>query len=292
LLVFIKQLINGIQLGSIYGLVALGYTMVYGIAKLINFAHGDIIMVGAYFAFVMFTMMNIPLIPTFIGIVLLCAIVGVLIERVAYKPIRNSSRMSALITAIGVSFFLENLFLLIFKSNPKPFPNRFPEASINIGNIQMSSLSVFTIAITILIMIALTLFVNKTKLGTAMRAVSQDTNASLLMGININTTISVTFFIGSGLAAVASILYSSTYPSIDPYMGSLLGLKAFIAAVLGGIGIIPGAMLGGIIMGICEVMVKGYVSSSLADAVVFTVLIVVLLFKPSGILGKNVKEKV
>lgn len=292
MLILVKQIINGLQLGSIYALVALGYTMVYGIAKLINFAHGDIIMVGAYFALLMFNFLGFNLIATIIGIVLLCALLGVVIERVAYKPLRNSSRMSVLITAIGVSFLLENLFLLIFSSTPRPFPNRFPQNSFVFGKIQISYLSMFTIVITFIIMIFLYLFVNKTKLGKAMRAVSQDTGASQLMGININTTISITFFIGSGLAAIASIMYSSTYPLINPYMGSMLGIKAFVAAVLGGIGVIPGAMLGGIIMGITESLVKGYISSSMADAFVFIILILVLLIKPSGILGQNVKEKV
>ena len=289
---FIQQLINGLQLGSVYGLVALGYTMVYGIAKLINFAHGDIIMVGSYIALVCFTQFNLPLWLTFLIVVLGCSLLGVIIERVAYKPLRNSSRMSALITAIGVSLLLENLFLLLFSSNPRPFTNRFPNTSFMIGDLKLSFLTVATLLITIVLMLGLSLFVNKTKMGKAMRAVSEDAGAAQLMGININNTISLTFAIGTGLAAAAAILYSSTYLQINPYMGSMLGLKAFIAAVIGGIGIIPGAMVGGLIMGIAEALIKSYISSQLVDAMVFGILIIMLLVKPSGIFGKNVKEKV
>lgn len=289
---FIQQLINGIQLGSIYALIALGYTMVYGIAKLINFAHGDIIMVGAYMSLICLSTFGLPLWATFIVIAVFCAVLGVLIERVAYKPLRNSSRMSALITAIGVSLLLENLFLLLFSSDPKPYPNMFPDISFTIGGMSISFLTIATIVITITIMIVLSVFVNKTKLGTAMRAVSEDDGAAKLMGINVNTTISVTFAIGSALAAIAAVLYSSTYPLINPYMGSALGIKVFVAAVVGGIGIIPGAMCGGFIIGIAEALIKGYISSTLTDAFVFGILIVVLLVKPAGLLGKNIKEKV
>ncbi|SDN93535.1 branched-chain amino acid ABC transporter permease [Acetanaerobacterium elongatum] len=289
---FIYQLINGLQVGSIYALVALGYTMVYGIAKLINFAHGDIIMVGAYIALLAVGSMNLNIWVALLVSVVFCVILGVLIERVAYKPLRNSSRMSALITAIGMSLFLENLFLLIFSSNKRPFPNSFSGVAFSIGDKPISFNTLLTITISLVLMFVLWFFVQKTKIGKAMRAVSEDTAAAQLMGININTTISVTFAIGSGLAAVASVFYSSTYPLVDPYMGVMLGLKAFIAAVLGGIGSIPGAILGGVIMGIAESLTKGYISSTLADAVVFGILILVLLFKPSGLLGKNVKEKV
>ena len=289
---FIQQLINGIQLGSIYALIALGYTMVYGIAKLINFAHGDIIMVGAYMSLICLSTFGLPLWATFIVIAVFCAVLGVLIERVAYKPLRNSSRMSALITAIGVSLLLENLFLLLFSSDPKPYPNMFPDINFTIGGMSISFLTIATIVITIAIMIVLSAFVNKTKLGTAMRAVSEDDGAAKLMGINVNTTISVTFAIGSALAAIAAVLYSSTYPLINPYMGSALGIKVFVAAVVGGIGIIPGAMCGGFIIGIAEALIKGYISSTLTDAFVFGILIVVLLVKPAGLLGKNIKEKV
>lgn len=290
--VFIQQLFNGIQIGSVYALIALGYTMVYGIAKLINFAHGDVLMVGAYMSLICLSTFGLPLWATFIVIAVFCAVLGVLIERVAYKPLRNSSRMSALITAIGVSLLLENLFLLLFSSNPKPYPNMFPDITFTFGDISISFLTLATIVITVAIMIVLTLFVNKTKLGTAMRAVSEDEGAAKLMGINVNTTISVTFAIGSALAAVAAILYSSAYPVINPYMGSTLGIKVFVAAVVGGIGIIPGAMCGGFIIGIAEVFIKGYISSEFADAFVFGILILVLLIKPAGLLGKNVKEKV
>ena len=289
---FIQQLLNGLQLGSIYALVALGYTMVYGIAKLINFAHGDIIMVGSYIALTCFTKFNMSVLEAGLVAVVSCSVIGVVIERVAYKPLRNSSRLAALITTIGTSLLLQNLFLIMFGSSPRPFPNKFPTNTIDIGGLKISFLTIATIVITLIIMVFLSLFVSKTKLGKAMRAVSEDSGAAQLMGINIDTTISVTFAIGSALAAVAAILYSSTYPLINPYMGSMLGLKAFIAAVLGGIGIIPGAMLGGFIMGIAEALTKGYISTTLADAVVFVILIFVLLFKPAGLLGKNVKEKV
>ena len=289
---FIQQLLNGLQLGSIYALVALGYTMVYGIAKLINFAHGDIIMVGAYISLLCFTKFNLSIITTFLVTILCCSVIGVVIERVAYKPLRNASRLTALITTIGTSLFLQNLFLIMFGSSPKSFPNKFPKEALEIGGMRVSFLTLATIVITLAIMIGLSLFVGKTKLGKAMRAVSEDAGAASLMGINIDTTISVTFAIGCALAAVASILYSSTYPLINPYMGGTLGLKAFIAAVLGGIGIIPGAMLGGFIMGIAETLAKGYISTTFADAIVFLILILVLLFKPAGLLGKNIKEKV
>ncbi len=289
---FIQQLINGLQLGSIYALVALGYTMVYGIAKLINFAHGDIIMVGSYFALICFLQFNLPLWATFIVVILLCALLGVIIEKIAYKPLRNSSRMSALITAIGVSFLLENLFLLLFTSNPRPFNNRFPSTVFTIGDLKISFLTLATFIITIVLMIGLSLFVSKTKLGKAMRAVSEDSGAAQLMGININNTISLTFAIGTGLAAAAAILYSSTYQQINPYMGMMLGLKAFIAAVIGGIGSIPGAMVGGLLLGLAQALITAYISSSMVDAIVFGILIVMLLVKPSGIFGKNVKEKV
>lgn len=289
---FAQQLINGIQLGSIYALIALGYTMVYGIAKMINFAHGDIIMVGSYIALLIFTHLELSVWSTIALTALVSALLGVVIERLAYKPLRGSSRMSALITTIGVSLLLQNLFLLVFGSSPQPFPVRFPSESFSIFGVAVSYLTLVTIAITLVLMVVLTLFVERTRLGKAMRAVSEDAGAAQLMGINIDNTISITFAIGSALAAVAAVLYSSTYPLINPYMGSLMGLKAFIAAVLGGIGIIPGAMLGGFIMGIAEVFIKGYISSKLVDALVFGILIIVLLVKPAGILGKNIKEKV
>lgn len=294
LTVFIKQVINGIQAGSIYALVALGYTMVYGIVKLINFAHGDFIMVGAYAALMaipFFTAMGLPVWLCIIFAVLCCSLLGVITEKVAYKPLRNSPRISALITAIAVSLLLQNLFMVIFSSSPRPFPAVFQMAPVQLGSVQINGVSVLTIAISAALMVALQLFVKKTKMGKAMRAVSEDSEAAILMGISVNRTISMTFAIGSGLAAVASVMYGSVYPLIDPYIGSMLGLKAFIAAVLGGIGIIPGAMLGGIIIGVVESITKMY-NSQLSDAVVFGILILVLIIKPTGIFGKNVGEKV
>ncbi|HOQ16248.1 MAG TPA: branched-chain amino acid ABC transporter permease [Defluviitaleaceae bacterium] len=289
---FLQQLINGIHVGSIYALIALGYTMVYGIIKLINFAHGDIIMMGAYFTFVCIVTFNLPIGVALITPVILCLLSGILIERVAYKPLRNSPRLSALITAIGVSFLLENVFFKKFGQNPIPFPQIINPSPISLGPLQISRITFITVLISVLLMILLDLFIKKTKPGKAMRAVSEDPGAAQLMGINVNSTISLTFATGSALGAVGGILYSIAYPLIDPFMGVMPGLKAFVAAVLGGIGIIPGAMLGGFIMGIAESLTKGYISSQLADAVVFGILIVVLSLKPSGLLGKNVKEKV
>jgi len=288
---FLQQLINGIHVGSIYALIALGYTMVYGIIKLINFAHGDIIMMGAYFTFVCIVTFNLPIGVALITPVILCLLSGILIERVAYKPLRNSPRLSALITAIGVSFLLENVFFKKFGQNPIPFPQIINPSPISLGPLQISRITFITVLISVLLMILLDLFIKKTKPGKAMRAVSEDPGAAQLMGINVNSTISLTFATGSALGAVGGILYSIAYPLIDPFMGVMPGLKAFVAAVLG-IGIIPGAMLGGFIMGIAESLTKGYISSQLADAVVFGILIVVLSLKPSGLLGKNVKEKV
>ncbi len=295
LIVFIKHLINGIQVGSIYALVALGYTMVYGIVKLINFAHGDFIMVGAYAALITIpalTAMGLPAWLCVIAAIVVCSVLGVVTEKVAYKPLRNSPRISALITAIAVSLLLQNLFMVIFTSSPRPFPAIFHLKEVNIGSIQINGVSILTIVISAILMIVLQLFIKKTKLGRAMRAVSEDSKAATLMGINVDRTISMTFAIGSGLAAVASVMYGSIYPLIDPYMGAMLGLKAFIAAVLGGIGIIPGAMLGGLAIGLVESMTKAYINSQLADAVVFGILILVLIVKPEGIFGKNVGEKV
>ncbi|NLK20826.1 MAG: branched-chain amino acid ABC transporter permease [Epulopiscium sp.] len=289
---FLQQLINGIHIGSIYALIALGYTMVYGIVKLINFAHGDIIMMGAFIAFVSITGFGMPLWAVLIISVLFCLVSGILIEKIAYKPLRGAPRISALITAIGVSLFLENLFFKIFGANPRPFPTLFNPEPIFIGSLRISRITAVTIVISLVLMVVLDFFVRKTKTGKAMRAVSEDQGAAQLMGINVNTTISITFAIGSALGAIGGILYSAAYPLIEPFMGMMPGLKAFVAAVLGGIGIIPGAMLGGFIMGIAESFTKGYISSQLADAVVFGILIIVLSIKPSGIFGKNIKEKV
>ena len=292
---FIRQVINGIQAGSIYALVALGYTMVYGIVKLINFAHGDFIMVGAYiglFSIPVLESMGLPLWLCILPAVLLCIILGVVTERVAYKPLRKSSRISALITAIGVSLFLENLFQLLFKADPRSVKQIFNMGDITIGSIKIAGSTALTILISVVCMILLNIFVKKTKRGRAMRAVSENEAAAKLVGINTNTTISITFAIGSALAAVAAIMYCSAYPQIDPYMGSMLGLKAFVAAVLGGIGIVHGAMVGGFIIGIAECLTRAYISSELTDAVVFGILIIVLIVKPTGIFGKNVGEKV
>lgn len=289
---FISQIINGLHVGSIYALIALGYTMVYGIVKLINFAHGDVIMVGSYVVLISLTEMHVPFWIAILIAVVFCALLGMLIERFAYKPLRNTSRITPLITAIGVSLLLQNLAMKVFSANPKPFPNVIPGKPFQIGDVQIGRITVFTILISFVLMVLLELFVTKTKMGKAMRAVSEDAGAATLMGININTTIAITFAIGSGLAAVGGALYSTAYPIVDPYIGSMLGLKAFIAAVLGGIGKIQGAMLGAFIIGITECLTKGYVSSQLSEAVVFAILILVLLVKPAGILGQNIREKV
>lgn len=288
----IQQLINGLHVGSIYAVIALGYTMVYGIVKLINFAHGDIMMMGAYVAFVSISVFHLPIWLVIIISMIFCALSGILIELIAYKPLRKAPRISALITAIGVSLFLENLFLIIFKPEPKQIPNVISMSPIVIGELQISWITIITITLSIIFMIALDLFIKHTKPGKAMRAVSEDTAASMFMGINVNSIISMTFAIGSALGALGGVLYSIAYPQIEPYMGIMPGLKAFVAAVLGGIGIIPGAMVGGFIMGIVESLTKGFISSQWSDAVVFGILIIVLIVKPAGIFGKNVKEKV
>ena len=294
LIVFIKQFVNGIQVGSIYALVALGYTMVYGIVKLINFAHGDFIMVGGYV--VVFTTpflanLGVPAWLCVLAAVAVCSAIGVLTEKIAYKPLRGAPSLSVLITAIAVSLCLQNLALIFFSSSPRPMSAVFDVAPVTIGSIQFSGISILTIVMSVALMVALQLFIKKTRVGKAMRAVSEDSQAAILMGISTNKTISLTFAIGSGLAAMAAVMYCSAYPQVQPYMGSMLGLKAFIAAVLGGIGSIPGAMLGGILIGLVESITRHF-NSQLADAVVFAILIVVLLVKPAGIMGKNVGEKV
>lgn len=292
---FIRQLINGLQIGSIYALVSLGYTMVYGIVKLINFAHGDIIMVGAYISFIFASMMislGLPVWLSVIPAIIFCSLLGMLIEKIAYRPMRNSARISSLITAIGVSLLLQNSFMLVFSPNPKAFETVFSTTPLQIGELNINISTIITILISVILMILLQLFITKTKSGKAMIAVSEDFSAAQLVGINVDNTISMTFAIGSALAAVASLLYVSSYPQITPTMGSMLGLKAFVAAVLGGIGIIPGAMIGGFIIGIVEALTKAYISTQLADAVVFGILIIVLLFKPEGLFGTNKKEKV
>ncbi len=294
---FIQQLINGLSLGSIYALIALGYTMVYGIAKMLNFAHGDIIMVGAYALSVsaMSLSFNSPVLNMIIPIIICmvtCTILGVLIEKIAYKPLRNASPLAVLITAIGVSYFLQSVALLIFGSNQRKVDSVIPNYSITIGNINLTAEAMITLGVTIAIMIILACFINFTKTGKAMLAVSEDRGAAELMGINVNKTISITFAIGSFLAAIASVLFISSYGFVGPYSGAMPGIKAFVAAVLGGIGSIPGAMVGGIILGIIESFAKAYISTELADAIVFAVLIIVLLVKPTGLLGKKKTTKV
>jgi inner-membrane translocator len=289
---FIEQLINGLRTGSIYALIAIGYTMVYGIAKMINFAHGDIIMVGAYALYFSISVLGLPVPVALLLTVIVCSVLGVLIEKIAYKPLRKAQPLAVLITAIGMSFFLQSSSLLIFGSTPIPFQSVIPNENIKVGSVVISSITLVTLVVTAVAMILLTLFINKTKLGSAMRAVSEDKGAAELMGINVNSTISMTFAIGSALAAVAGILYISQYQSMKPTLGALPGIKAFVAAVLGGIGSIPGAMLGGILLGLIESVSKAYISTELADAIVFGVLIVVLLFRPSGLLGKKKIVKV
>ena len=288
----LAQLLNGLQTGSIYALIALGYTMVYGIAKMINFAHGDIIMVGAYALYVFVSVLHVPAIPSAALTIVFCALMGVTIEKIAYKPLRNAQRLAVLITAIGVSYLLQNLALLIFKATPIPFGSIIKVPSVQVAGLTISGLTIVTFVVTALIMIGLTLFVNRTKIGHAMLAVSEDQGAAELMGINVNRTISITFAIGSALAAVAGILYICQYESLKPTLGAIPGIKAFVAAVLGGIGSIPGAMFGGLALGIIESLSKAYISTQLSDAIVFSVLVVVLLLKPSGILGKLSIEKV
>ena len=291
---FLAYLINGISLGSIYAIIALGYTMVYGIARMLNFAHGDIIMIGGYVAFLAFTSLNLSTILSIILSVVVCAILGVTIERLAYKPLRQATSLSVLITAIGVSYFLQNSAQLIFGAENKMFPSMLPKGNISLfnGELAISYSTIITIVTCIVVMVCLTLFVQKTKTGKAMRACSEDKGAASLMGININKTISLTFAIGSGLAAIASVLLCVTYPSLSPSLGSMPGIKAFTAAVFGGIGSIPGAFIGGLLLGIIENLTKAYISTQLSDAIVFGVLIIVLLIKPTGLLGKKRREKV
>jgi branched-chain amino acid transport system permease protein len=289
---FLTYLISGLALGSVYAIIALGYTMVYGIAKMLNFAHGDIIMAGGYAAFFAFTKFGLSAPVSIVLSIAFCTLLGVIIERLAYKPLRQASSLSVLITAIGVSYFLQNASQLMFGSDTKIFPAMLTEGSLNLGGLTISYLTLITIVTCIIIMVALTLFINKTKTGKAMRACAEDKGAAQLMGINVDTTISITFAIGSGLAAIAALLLCSTYPSLSPTLGSMPGIKAFTAAVFGGIGSIPGALLGGLLLGIIENLTKAYLSTQLSDAIVFTVLIVVLLIKPTGLLGKKENVKV
>ena len=289
----LSNLINGMSLGSVYAIIALGYTMVYGIAKMLNFAHGDVIMVGAYVAFCSITYLGLnPLVGVVLSIIA-CTVLGIVVERLAYKPLRNAPSLDVLITAIGVSYFLQNAALLIMKSDPKTFPNvALPALTLFDGQLTISAVAIVTIVANIVIMAGLSLFTGRTRMGKAMRAVSEDRGAATLMGINVNSTISLTFAIGSGLAAIAGVLMCSAYPTLVPTTGAMPGIKAFVAAVLGGIGSIPGALVGGILLGVIEIFAKAYIGTQLSDAIVFAVLIVVLLIKPSGILGKTIREKV
>jgi len=304
---FLSHLINGISLGSVYAIIALGYTMVYGIAKMLNFAHGDVIMVGGYVAFFAASSFGLPPVVALILAMVVCTVLGITIERLAYKPLRSAPSLAVLITAIGVSYFLQNGALILWGSAPKIFPNFFERTVVDPvtgaetttssialfnGELNVSVAALVTVAACVVIMIALTLFTGKTKMGKAMRACSEDKGAAQLMGINVNGTISLTFAIGSALAAIAGVLLCSSYPSLLPTTGSMPGIKAFTAAVFGGIGSIPGAFLGGILLGIIEALAKAYISTQLSNSIVFGVLIVVLLFRPAGLLGKYVPEKV
>ncbi|MBR3228575.1 MAG: branched-chain amino acid ABC transporter permease [Erysipelotrichaceae bacterium] len=293
-MVFLSYLISGIGLGSVYAIIALGYSMVYGIAKMLNFAHGDIIMVGAYVAFFALFRNQLGVLPAILLAMLICTVLGVLVERLAYKPLRQASSLSVLITAIGVSYFLQNMAQLLWSSSPKMFSSVVGNGSLSLfdGKLNIAYINIVTIVTCIIIMIVLTLFIDHTNIGRAMRACSEDKDAARLMGINVDKTISVTFAIGSALAAIASVLLCSTYPSVYPTLGSMPGIKAFTAAVFGGIGSIPGAFVGGLLLGIIENLSKAYISTQLSDAIVFAVLIIVLLIKPTGILGKKENEKV
>ena len=291
---FLSHLVSGISLGSVYAIIALGYSMVYGIAKMLNFAHGDVIMVGAYIAFCATQYWGLPPIVCVLVSVVICTVMGIVIEGLAYKPLRQATSLAVLITAIGMSYFLQNMALLIWGANPKSFPTLLNVPSISLfgGEMLISGTAILTVVANIIIMLALTFFTGHTKMGKAMRVVSEDRGAAELMGINVNFTISLTFAIGSALAAIAGVLLCSAYPVLQPTTGSMPGIKAFTAAVFGGIGSIPGAMIGGILLGVIEILGKAYVSTELGDAFVFAVLIVVLLFKPTGLLGKKVHEKV
>ena len=289
---FLSFLISGLSLGSIYAIIALGYTMVYGIAKMLNFAHGDVIMVGSYICFFAIMRYNLPPIVGVLLAVVVCTILGMVIERAAYKPLRQAPSLAVLITAIGVSYLLQNGALLLWTSSPKVFPSIIGNGKIKLGELTISHVTLLTVAVCLVIMFVLTWFTGNTKMGKAMRACSEDKGAAQLMGIDVNSTISMTFAIGSGLAAIAGVLLCSAYPTLVPTTGSMPGIKAFTAAVFGGIGSIPGAFLGGLLLGVIETFAKAYISTQLSDAVVFSVLIIVLLVRPAGLLGKIINEKV
>ena len=290
----LQYFINGISIGSVYAIIALGYTMVYGIAKMLNFAHGDVIMVGAYMSFCVTNYLGLPAIVSIVVAMAVCTILGIIIEGLAYKPLRGASNLAVLITAIGVSYFLQNAAQLIWGTAPKNFTSivTFKPLSFAGGRLVITGEVLVTVAVSVIIMIGLTLFTSRTRMGKAMRAVSEDRAAAQLMGINVNQTISMTFAIGSALAAVAGVLLCSTVPTLQPTTGSMPGIRAFTAAVIGGIGSIPGAMLGGIVLGLIETFSKKYISTEFSDAIVFAVLILILLVKPAGLLGKQVQEKV
>ena len=292
---FLVNLVNGLSLGSVYAIIALGYTMVYGIAKMLNFAHGDVIMVGAYMSYVALRSLNLPPIVSMLVAMIVCTLLGMTIEKTAYKPLRMATSLSVLITAIGVSYFLQNMAQLIWGATPVNFPADFitlPSLKLLDGQLMIEGTTLITIIIGAVVMVALTLFIGKTKMGKAMRAVSEDRGAAELMGINVNRTISITFAIGSALAAIAGVLLWAKVFKLEPTTGALPGIKAFTAAVLGGIGSIPGAMLGGILLGVIEIFGRAYISTALSDAIVFSLLIIVLLVRPTGLLGKPVREKV
>ena len=290
--VFIQYLVNGLSMGSVYAIIALGYTMVYGIAKMLNFAHGDVIMVGAYVSFCATSYLGLPGWASVVLSCVACTVLGVLIEGLAYKPLRQAPPLSVLITAIGVSYFLQNLALLLFGSQQMAYPTLIRLGQVSVGGVTIDGITILTLLVTALIMVVLSFFINHTRLGKAMRAVSEDKAAASLMGISVNRTIALTFAIGSALAAVASIFYGMSYVYIKPTTGAMPGIKAFTAAVFGGIGSVPGAMLGGILLGLIEQLSKTYISTLWADAIVFGVLVVVLVVKPTGLLGKKMNEKV
>ena len=294
MLTFLNHLINGISLGSVYAIIALGYTMVYGIAKMLNFAHGDVIMVGAYICFFAVASYNLPPVVGVLLAVAVCTVLGIIIERLAYKPLRQASSLAVLITAIGVSYFLQNGAQLLWSSNIKMFPSFFSSQPISLfdGQLKITIAAIVTVLACVVIMLVLTWFTGRTKMGKAMRACSEDKGAAQLMGINVNATISMTFAIGSALAAIAGVLFCSVYPTLTPTTGSMPGIKAFTAAVFGGIGSIPGALLGGVLLGVIEIFASAYISTQRSNAIVFAVLIVVLLVRPSGLLGKQIREKV